>query len=111
MDFVTIAQTGSGKSVAGLVPNLCLHRGSLLCCDSKGELAAITARRRGQGGGGVRGAYCAVIVVLEWMTIIQGKAASMVVQQAVVTTAPSVDLVAASATASLTYEFACEHQE
>lgn len=36
---------------------------------------------------------------------------SMVVQPAVVTTAPSVDLVAASATASLTYEFSVEHQE
>lgn len=36
---------------------------------------------------------------------------SMVTQDAVVTTAPSVDLVAASATASLTYEFSTEHQE
>ena len=53
--IVTIASTGSGKSTAGLVPNLCLHRGSLLCVDPKGELAAITARRRGQGGNGVNG--------------------------------------------------------
>jgi len=36
---------------------------------------------------------------------------SMIVQPAVVTTAPSLDLVAASATASLTYEFSLEHQE
>jgi hypothetical protein len=36
---------------------------------------------------------------------------SMIVQPAVVTTAPSVDLVAASATASLTYEFSVEFQE
>jgi hypothetical protein len=36
---------------------------------------------------------------------------SMIVQPAVVTTAPSLDVVAASATASLTYEFSAEHQE
>lgn len=36
---------------------------------------------------------------------------SMIVQPGVVTTAPSIDLVAASATASLTYEFSTEHQE
>jgi len=53
--MVTIAGTGSGKSTAGLIPNLCIHEGSLLCVDPKGELAAITARRRGNGGGGVRG--------------------------------------------------------
>ena len=48
--MVTIAGTGSGKSTAGLVPNLCIHEGSLLCIDVKGELAAITADRRGRGG-------------------------------------------------------------
>jgi len=53
--MVTIAGTGSGKSTGALVPNLCIHEGSLLCVDPKGELAAITARRRGNGGGGVRG--------------------------------------------------------
>jgi hypothetical protein len=36
---------------------------------------------------------------------------SMIVQPGVATTAPSVDLVAASATASLTYEFSVEFQE
>src|SRR6202020_71069 len=53
--FVTFGWTGLGKSTGALVPNLCLHRGSLLCVDPKGELATITAARRGQGGGGVRG--------------------------------------------------------
>lgn len=53
--IVTIAGTGAGKSTGALIPNLCLHRGSLLCVDPKGELARITAARRGQGGGGVRG--------------------------------------------------------
>ncbi|HZQ93835.1 MAG TPA: type IV secretory system conjugative DNA transfer family protein, partial [Candidatus Sulfotelmatobacter sp.] len=53
--MVTIAGTGSGKSTAALIPNLCLHWGNVLVIDPKGELAAITARRRGHGGGGVRG--------------------------------------------------------
>ena len=53
--MVTIAGTGSGKSTAALIPNLCLHFGSALIIDPKGELARITARSRGHGGGGVRG--------------------------------------------------------
>ncbi len=53
--MVTIASTGSGKSTGALIPNLCIHRGSALIIDPKGELATITARRRGHGGGGVRG--------------------------------------------------------
>lgn len=44
--MVTIAGTGSGKSTAALIPNLCLHEGSVLCIDPKGELARITARQR-----------------------------------------------------------------
>lgn len=53
--FVTIASTGGYKSTGALIPNLCIHEGSMLVIDPKGELASITARRRGKGGGGVRG--------------------------------------------------------
>jgi hypothetical protein len=53
--MVTIAGTGSGKSNGALIPNLCIHTGSALVIDPKGELASITARGRGHGGGGVRG--------------------------------------------------------
>jgi type IV secretory pathway TraG/TraD family ATPase VirD4 len=53
--MVTIAGTGAGKSTGALIPNLCIHEGSALIIDPKGELAAVTARRRGNGGGGVRG--------------------------------------------------------
>jgi AAA+ superfamily predicted ATPase len=53
--MVTIAGTGSGKTTGALIPNLCVHRGSLLCIDPVGELAVVTAARRGQGGNGVRG--------------------------------------------------------
>ena len=53
--FVTIGQPGSGKSTGAVIPNLCFYEGSCLCIDPKGELAIITAARRGQGGNGVRG--------------------------------------------------------
>jgi stage V sporulation protein K len=53
--FVTIASTGGYKSTGALVPNICTHPGNILIIDPKGELAMITARRRGQGGGGVKG--------------------------------------------------------
>lgn len=69
--MVTIAGTGSGKSTGALIPNLCIHEGSLLCIDPKGELAAITARRRGNGGGGVRGMGQDVFV-LDPFGIVQG---------------------------------------
>src|SRR4029077_18993956 len=47
--------TGSGKSTSVIIPNLVWHTGSLLCLDPKGELAMITAARRGKGGNGVKG--------------------------------------------------------
>lgn len=53
--MVTIAGTGSGKSTAGLIPNLCSYPGSVLVIDPKGELARITAMRRSDGGNGVDG--------------------------------------------------------
>ena len=53
--MVTIAAPGSGKTTGGIIPNLCLHRGSLLCIDPVGELAALTAGRRNDGGKGVWG--------------------------------------------------------
>lgn len=53
--MVTIAGTGSGKSTAGLIPNLCSYPGSVLVIDPKGELARITAMRRSMGGEGVDG--------------------------------------------------------
>lgn len=61
--MITIAGTGAGKSTAALIPNLTVHPGSLLCIDPKGELAAITARRRGPGGHGVKGMGQAVHVL------------------------------------------------
>lgn len=48
--MITIAGTGSGKTTAALIPNILLHRGSLLCIDPKGEIAMITAARRRELG-------------------------------------------------------------
>jgi type IV secretion system protein VirD4 len=61
--MVTIAEPGAGKSTAALIPNLCIHQGSLLCIDPKGELATIRAQRRGAGGGGVEGMGQGVFVL------------------------------------------------
>lgn len=61
--MMTIGAIGSGKSTAALIPNLCVHEGSLLCIDPKGELARISAHRRGKGGKGVRGMGQEVVVV------------------------------------------------
>ncbi len=47
--MVTIAGPGAGKSTAALIPNLCLHEGSLLAVDVKGELSQITWARRCYG--------------------------------------------------------------
>jgi len=69
--MVTIGQTGSGKSTAALVPNLCFHEGSLLCIDPKGELAEVTAARRGAGGNGVRG-MGQEVYILDPFAIVQG---------------------------------------
>jgi type IV secretory pathway TraG/TraD family ATPase VirD4 len=48
--IVTIAAPGAGKSTDALIPNLCLHEGSLLAVDVKGELTRITGWRRGAKG-------------------------------------------------------------
>jgi stage V sporulation protein K len=69
--FVTIASTGGYKSTGALIPNLCIHEGSALIIDPKGELAAITARRRGNGGGGVRG-MGQPVYVLDPFSIVPG---------------------------------------
>jgi type IV secretion system protein VirD4 len=61
--MITIAGTGSGKSTAALIPNLCLHEGSALVIDPKGELAKVTAIRRGPGDGPGKGLGQGVHVV------------------------------------------------
>ena len=47
--MLTIAPTQSGKGTAVIIPNLIHYPGSVIAIDPKGELAAITASRRGFG--------------------------------------------------------------
>lgn len=47
--IMTVAGSRAGKSVSALVPNLIDYPGSVLVIDPKGELAHITAHRRGPG--------------------------------------------------------------
>ena len=44
--MITVAANGAGKGVSAIVPNLLAYEGSILAIDPKGELAAITSRRR-----------------------------------------------------------------
>jgi type IV secretion system protein VirD4 len=50
LPLVTIAPTGRGKGVSALVPNLLTNNRPMIVLDPKGELFAITARRRRELG-------------------------------------------------------------
>lgn len=52
---MTIAGSRAGKGVSVLIPNLLLYPGSMVVIDPKGELATITAARRGSGSSICRG--------------------------------------------------------
>jgi type IV secretory pathway TraG/TraD family ATPase VirD4 len=47
---IVCARSGAGKGVSVVVPNLLTYRGSMIVFDPKGELVAITARRRRELG-------------------------------------------------------------
>lgn len=49
--LLTIASTGGGKGRSAIIPNLLTWPGSALVIDPKGTNAAVTAARRGNGGG------------------------------------------------------------
>lgn len=51
--LLTIASNRSGKGRAAIIPNLLLWPGSAVVIDPKGTNAAVTAARRGKGGGRV----------------------------------------------------------
>lgn len=52
--LITVAANRSGKGTGALIPNLLTYPGSALVLDPKGELAQITAAKRGNGGGRVK---------------------------------------------------------
>jgi type IV secretion system protein VirD4 len=47
---IVCARSGAGKGVSVVVPNLLTYPGSMIVFDPKGELVAITARRRRELG-------------------------------------------------------------
>jgi len=47
--LMTIAGSRAGKGRSIIVPNMCLYPGSVVAIDPKGDLATITAARRGRG--------------------------------------------------------------
>lgn len=51
--FLTVAGSRSGKGRSAIIPNLLIWPGSALVIDPKGTNAAVTAARRGHGGGRV----------------------------------------------------------
>lgn len=70
--MLTIAGSRSGKGTAALIPNLLIYPGSALVIDPKGELAQITARRRGQGGDRVSEALGQDVFILDPEDIVDG---------------------------------------
>ena len=50
--FITIATNRSGKGRSAIIPNLLTWPGSALVIDPKGQNAAVTAGKRGDGAGG-----------------------------------------------------------
>lgn len=55
--IVTIAGSRAGKGRSGIIPNLCLYPGSVVCIDAKGENLKRTAARRGHGTSTVEGMH------------------------------------------------------
>lgn len=55
--IVTIAGSRAGKGRSGIIPNLCLYPGSVVCIDPKGENYKRTAARRGHGTSTIEGLH------------------------------------------------------
>lgn len=66
--LMTVAAARGGKGVASVIPNLLTYQGSVLAIDVKGELAMITASRRGKGDAArkIEGMGQDVMVVDPW---------------------------------------------
>lgn len=61
--IVTIAGSRAGKGRSGIIPNLCLYPGSVVCIDPKGENYKRTASRRGHGTTAIEGLHQQVRVL------------------------------------------------
>jgi type IV secretory pathway TraG/TraD family ATPase VirD4 len=70
--LLTIASNRSGKGRSLIIPNLILWPGSVLVIDPKGTNAAVTAARRGKGGGRVTDCLGQNVHVLDPFGIVEG---------------------------------------
>lgn len=70
--LLTIAASRSGKGRAAIIPNLIDWRGSVVVIDPKGTNAAVTAQRRGYGGGRVTKFLGQPVHVLDPFGIVPG---------------------------------------
>lgn len=84
--LLTIASNRSGKGRAAIIPNLLTWPGSVVVVDPKGTNAAVTAARRGKGGGRVTESLGQPVHVLDPFGIVAG------VQSAAFNPLSSVDL-------------------
>lgn len=70
--FLTVAGSRSGKGRSAIIPNLLTWPGSALVIDPKGTNAAVTAARRGQGGGRVTAFLGQDVYVVDPFRIVPG---------------------------------------
>jgi hypothetical protein len=70
--FLTIAGSRSGKGRGAIIPNLLTWPGSALVIDPKGTNAAVTAARRGRGGGRVTAFLGQEVHVVDPFEIVPG---------------------------------------
>lgn len=73
--LLTVAGSRAGKGRSVIIPNMCLYPGSVMAIDPKGDLATITAARRGQGSEHSRGMNQDVYV-LDPFEVTRGAASS-----------------------------------
>lgn len=72
--LLTVAGSRSGKGRSCIIPNMCLYPGSVIAIDPKGDLATITAARRGEGSDAAQGMGGRVFV-LDPFKVVKGNAA------------------------------------
>jgi AAA+ superfamily predicted ATPase len=70
--FLTVAGSRAGKGRSAIIPNLLLWPGSALVIDPKGTNAAVTAARRGTGGGRVTAFLGQKVYVVDPFAIVPG---------------------------------------
>ena len=67
--LMTVAGSRAGKGRSVIIPNMCLYPGSVIAIDPKGDLATITAARRGRGSAHAKGMETQVFVLDPFHTV------------------------------------------